>query len=150
MRSAGLEYDAAGRVSWNSMWGSFCAMALAGGPTHRGMLLEPPTADEVRAQPEAYEAVVAEIERGVRLVTNLETVKSESLGWVGVKCRGEAMAVWLLRAIIVENVMVRRQHDLIFLPAGPSYRLEKEIKNVITVIAKTNHYWTEHLTAQDV
>jgi hypothetical protein len=23
--------------------------------------------------------------------------------------------------------------------------MEKEIKNVITVVAKTHHYWTEHL-----
>lgn len=148
MRSAELTYDDAGRVSWDRMWGSFCDLALAGGPTHRGTLLEPPTAVEVQEQPKAYETVVAEIERGIELVTGLETVKSPSLGWVGVRCQDEAMAVWLLRAIIVENVMVRRQHDLIFLPAGPSYRLEKEIKNVITVIAKTHHYWAEHLPKQ--
>jgi len=30
------------------------------------------------------------------------------------------------------------------LPAGPAFRLDKEIKNVITVVAKTHHYWTEH------
>ncbi len=147
MRSAGLEYDAAGRVAWDRIWGSFRDLALAGGPTHRGTLLEPPTADEVQAHPEAYGSVVAEIERGVRLVTGLETVTSAALGWVGVRCHSEAMAVWLLRAIIVDNVMVRRQHALLFLPAGPNYRLDKEIKNVVTVIAKTHHYWAEHRPA---
>ena len=31
------------------------------------------------------------------------------------------------------------------MPAGPNYRLEKEIKNVVTVIAKTCHYFADHL-----
>ena len=145
MRSAGLVYDDAGGVAWNQMWGSFCDLALAGGPTHRGTLLEPPTADEVRAEPEAYEKVVAELERAVPLVTGLETVKSAHSGWVGVRCRDEAMAIWLLRAIVVENVLVRRQGSVLFLPAGPEYRLEQEIKNVVTALAKTHHYFTEHL-----
>ncbi len=148
MGSAELKYEAEGKVAWDEMWQGFCDLALAGGPTHRGTLLEAPTAEEVRAYPEEYQRVVAEIERGVQLVTGLEMVKSESLGWVGVKCLDEAMAVWLLRAIIVENVMVRRQQDVIYLPAGPAFRVAKEIKNVITVIAKTNHYWTEHVTTQ--
>ncbi len=149
MGSAGLKLDANGSVLWNEMWESFCDLALAGGPTHRGTLLEPPTADEVQARRNAYEAVVAELERGIRLVTNLSTLPSPSVGWVGVQCRDEAMAVWLLRAIIVENVMVRRQRDVLYLPAGPDFRLEREIKNVITVIAKTHHYYTEHLSALD-
>ena len=54
------------------------------------------------------------------------------------------MAVWLLRAIVVENVSVRREGATLFLPAGPGYRVEKEIKNVITAVAKTHHYWAEH------
>jgi sirohydrochlorin cobaltochelatase len=55
------------------------------------------------------------------------------------------MAVWLLRAIVVENVCVRREGSVLFLPAGPHYHLEQEIKNVITVVAKTLHYWMEHI-----
>ena len=60
-------------------------------------------------------------------------------------CDNEAMALWLLRAIIVENVSVRREENILFFPAGPHFKLEKEIKNVITVIAKTTHYWQEHV-----
>ena len=30
-------------------------------------------------------------------------------------------------------------------PPAPRYRVEKEIKNVVTVIAKTCHYWTGHM-----
>ena len=55
------------------------------------------------------------------------------------------MAGWLLRAIVMENVSARAEGPLLDLPAGPAYRLEKEIKNVVTVIAKTCHYWTGHM-----
>lgn len=57
------------------------------------------------------------------------------------------MALWLLRAIVVENICVRREGQTLFLPAGPDFRLEYEIKNVITVAAKTHHYWSEHIMA---
>ena len=71
-------------------------------------------------------------------------MRSKSPGWVGLRCIDEEMALWLLRAIIVENVCVRREGSILFLPAGPTFRLEKEIKNVVTVVAKTYHYCTEH------
>ena len=144
MGTAPMLYKDNGQVAWNQMWTDFCDLALAGGPPHRGSLLEPVTPDEVKANQEGYERVVAEIERGFQLVTGLPTMRSEKVGWVGLKCKDEEMALWLLRAIVVENVCVRREGAVLFLPAGPTFTLEKEIKNVITVVAKTHHYWTEH------
>jgi sirohydrochlorin cobaltochelatase len=82
------------------------------------------------------------------MITKLPIIASTSPGWIGLQCSDEAMALWLLRAIIVENVSVRREGEVLYLPAGPDFRLEYEIKNVITVIAKTHHYWTEHLNDQ--
>ena len=145
MGAAPLRYTDDGQVAWNEIWTDFCDLALAGGPSHRGKLLEPVAPEEVRAAQGAYERVVAEIERGIQLVTGLPTVRSESLGWVGLVCADEEMALWMLRAIVVENVCVRREGSVLFLPAGPAFRLESEIKNVITVVAKTHHYWTEHV-----
>ena len=55
------------------------------------------------------------------------------------------MAGWLVRAIVMENVAARRRGAILELPAAPHFRLEKEIKNVITVIAKTCHYWLGHI-----
>jgi len=144
MGSAPMRYTDDGQVAWDQMWTSYCDLALAGGPPHRDSLLEPVTPEEVKADQDAYERVVAEIERGFRLVTGLPTMRSEKPGWVGLKCENEEMSLWLLRAIVVENVCVRREGTVLFLPAGPAFRLEKEIKNVITVVAKTHHYWTEH------
>jgi hypothetical protein len=144
MGSAPMRYNAQGQVAWELMWTDFCDLALAGGPPHRGTLLEPAPPEQIYADPENYQRVVAEIERGFKLITGLPLVSSPQPGWVGIECCDEDMALWLLRAIIVENVCVRREGKLLFLPAGPHFQLEKEIKNVITVLAKTHHYWIEH------
>jgi sirohydrochlorin cobaltochelatase len=148
MGSAPLTYDAEGRVAWDRVWRSFCDLALAGGPPHRGTLLEPPSREEVLADPDASARVVAEIARGLALITHLPVVTDAAPGWVGLVCPDEEMAVWMLRAIVVENVSVRREGATLFLPAGPAYRVEKEVKNVITAVAKTHHYWTEHRAAR--
>jgi sirohydrochlorin cobaltochelatase len=148
MGAADLVFDANGQVAWDEIWGSFCDLALAGGPPHRGTLLEPVTPDVVTADPEGYARVLAELARGITLITHLPIIASAAPGWIGVQCTDEAMALWLLRAIIVENVSVRREGVVLYLPAGPQFRIDQEIKNVITVIAKTHHYWIEHLTNQ--
>jgi len=144
MGSAPLQYGEDGAVAWDELWTDFCDLALAGGPRHRDTLLEPATPTEVEAAPEAYAHAVSEIERGLRLVTTAPIVKSPYPGWVGLRCEDAAMARWLLVAIAAENVSVRREEDLLFLPAAPSFHLEKEIKNVVTAVAKTHHYWLEH------
>ena len=145
MRSAGLQFDADGTVAWDRMWGSFCDLAMAGGPPHKGALLEPGTVDEIDAQFDRYDEVVEEICRGIRLVTGLRAYPSPTPGWVSVTCHGDAMAGWLVRAIVMENVDARHAGAVLELPAAPHFRLEREIKNVITVIAKTCHYWIGHV-----
>jgi hypothetical protein len=145
MRSAGLVYDADGQVAWDRIWGSFCDLAMAGGPPHKGALLEPGTEADINAQFGRYDEVAEEICRGIRLATGLRAYVSPDPGWVSVACQGDAMAGWLVRAIVMENVAVRRRGAILELPASPHFRLEKEIKNVITVVAKTCHYWLGHI-----
>jgi len=145
MGTASLPSDQFGEVPWDKIWTSFCDLAMAGGPPHRGKLLEAVEAQEVNANLPDYESVVQEIRRGIEMVTGLQTHRADSLGWVGISCDNEAMAIWLMRAIIVENVIVRREGKILFLPAGPTFRVKKEIKNVITSVAKTVHYWRAHL-----
>ena len=147
MGAAGLKYDADGRVAWNEIWTDFCDLALAGGPPHRGELLEPINPTIIEGNEEAYSEVLDELERGIQMVMG-KTIDRSTLGWLGVECDSEEMALWLLRAIIVENVMVRREDKTLYFPVSPEYQLEKEIKNIVTVIAKTNHYWDEHLASQ--
>lgn len=144
MGAAPMRYAVDGRVAWDQMWTTFCDLALAGGPRHRPTLLEPGTPEAVDAAPDAYATVLAEIERGMGLVTALPTIRCPEPGWVGLCCTDEAMARWLLRAIAAENISVRREDAILWLPAAPTYRLDHEIKNVVTVVAKTHHYWQEH------
>ena len=126
----------------------FCELALAGGPPHRGTLLEPVPREDALAEPERYAAVLAELTRGIRMITGLEVVTAGPPGWLGIVCESEEMALWLMRAIVVENVMARREGAVLYLPAGPRFSLEGEIKNVVTAVAKTHHYWTQHVAGR--
>jgi sirohydrochlorin cobaltochelatase len=148
MGSAGLKFGADGRVAWDEIWGSFCDLAMAGGPPHRGTILEPGGRVEIAEQGERYREVVAEICRGIGMVTGLHAEPSEDAGWVKMYCTSAAMAGWLARAIVMENVCARYKGLVLYLPAGPGYRLEKEIKNVVTAVAKTTHYWMEHTSEE--
>jgi urease accessory protein UreG len=148
MSSAPICYSEEGQVAWDQMWGDFCDLAIIGGPPHRGTLLEPVSPAEASSNSAAYEQVVSEIERGIQLVTGLPTARSPIPGWVGVECEDETMAIWLQQAILAENVSVRRDGSRLYLPVGPDFQLKEEIKNVITAIAKTHHYWQEHLRKQ--
>lgn len=145
MGAAGLKFDADGKPAWDEIWTDFCDLALAGGPPHRGTLLEPVSPESISANPMAYQAVLAELERGIRMVTGLEVIQSATPGWIGMACANEDSALWLLRAIVVENISVRREGNVLYFPAGSDFRVEREIKNIITVIAKTYHYWKEHI-----
>jgi sirohydrochlorin cobaltochelatase len=144
MGAAPLRYDEAGAVAWDTIWTGFCDLALAGGPPHRGTLLEAPDPEQVRRDPAGYRRAQEELARGLRMVTGLPVVTDGAPGWVGLRCADEAMALWLLRAILVENVAARREGRVLFLPCGPAFGVEGEIKNVVTAAAKTVHYWSEH------
>ena len=148
MGSAKISADDSGKVPWDKIWTSFCDLAMAGGPPHRGRLLEPVGLDTIEKSPEPYRSVVDELRRGITLASGLATCDSPYLGWVCVECDSQQMAAWLMRAILVENIAVRREEDKLYLPAGPEFRIDKEIKNVITAVAKTNHYWRAHLRSR--
>jgi sirohydrochlorin cobaltochelatase len=145
MGSAGMRYQVDGKVAWDAMWGSFCDLAMAGGPPHKGALLEPGTEAAINADFARYDEVVEEICRGIRMVSGLRAYPSPTPGWVSVTCHSDTMAGWLVRAIAMENVSVHLAGAVIELPASPDFRIDKEVKNVVTVIAKTCHYWLGHM-----
>ena len=146
MGTAGLKFAPDGTVAWDEIWQSFCDLAMAGGPPHKGALLAPGVAPEIAAQQESYDAIVEEICRGIWLAADLPAQGDTHPGWVRVQCHSATMADWLTRAIVMENVAARSSGVMLYLPAAPHFRLEKEIKNVVTVIAKTAHYWMGHMS----
>lgn len=145
MGSAALKYDKEGKVAWGAIWTTFCHLALAGGPPHRGRFLPAVSTDDALAAPEEQAAVVTEIKRALRLSCALLPTAAEPPGWVGIECDDEDMADWLVRAIVAENVAARREGDILLVPAGPKFRIEKEIKNVVVCVAKCSHYLLDHM-----
>jgi hypothetical protein len=149
MGSAPLKFGPDSRVAWDEIWTHFCDLALAGGPPHRGTLLEAPTPEEVEAEPAGYQLVYEEIVRGIRMTTGLDAAPGADPGWVTVRCHNDGMAAWLLRAVMAENVFVRQRSDALLVPAGPQFRIAKEIKNVVVALAKPCHYWISHLSESE-
>jgi hypothetical protein len=124
------------------MWTSFCELALYGGPPHRG----PESA--LRAPNGAARTdddMLAEMRRGIWETTGLYA-ESITPGWLTITCDSPTMAAWLCAAIILENVDARVEEDRLLLPAGPGYTLKDEVKSIVTVVAKTHHYWQAHVT----
>ncbi|WP_130425112.1 hypothetical protein [Edaphobacter modestus] len=115
------------------------------GAPAQGKLLERGTPEQILAEPVRYAEVCEEIVRGIELAARSKATPSSSPGWMRVQCSNHTMAEWLLRAITMENISVRLEEGEILLPAGTAFRVEKEIKNVITVTAKTTHYWCGRL-----
>lgn len=145
MPSAPFKFDAEGRVAWGKMWESYCVLAQEGGPPHRETLLTP--SPVVNQAHENYLLAQNEIIRGIRLVSELTAVP-DMPGWIRVICDSPQMAAWLGEAINQENVAARANHSFLYLPVNEHYTLQGEIKNVITAVAKTTHYWQEHLAAE--
>jgi sirohydrochlorin cobaltochelatase len=133
-----------GRPDWGAMWTTFCDLALHGGPPHRGaaQALRGPGGDDpaVASAP----GIVAELQRGIEETTGLPT-EPAAAGWIAIRCASPRMAAWLCATIILENVDARVDGTRLLVPAGPGFALEDQVKSVVTVVAKTHHYWREHL-----
>ncbi len=145
MGSAPFVWRADGRPDWSVMWSSFCELALFGGPPHRGpedALAAVTTAGD---GPAGFDAV-AEIRRGIWETTGL-FAEPAGPGWLAVSCGSRKMAAWLCATIILENVDARAEEERLLVPADPSFVLQDQVKSVITVVAKTYHYWSAHVEA---
>jgi hypothetical protein len=143
MSSAPFLWRGDGRPDWGSMWTTFCELALYGGPPQRGpeSALRAPTDPATHSDRE----MLAEMQRGIWETTGLYAESTEP-GWLSVTCESRMMAAWMCAAIILENVDARIEEDRLVLPAGPDYGLKDEVKSIITVVAKTHHYWQAHVT----
>ena len=141
MSAAPFLWTAEGRPDWGRMWTSFCELALYGGPPHRG----PDRALRASNGASTDGEMLAELRRGIWETTGLYAEPGPP-GWLAITCESPTMAAWLCAAIILENVEARVEEDRLLLPAGPSYTLTDEVKSLVTVVAKTHHYWQAHVT----
>jgi sirohydrochlorin cobaltochelatase len=158
MASAPFVYGQNGEVLWDKMWDQFCMLAKEGGPPHRDQLLQS-RGETNDTSALAYTNAVKEIIRAYKILTPYKVQHVES-GWIEVRLNSKNMAQWFFELIVMENVECRRVGKCIYLPVNDDFTLEKEIKNVVTVLAKAHHYWTQHrnwftklvihLTAKDI
>jgi sirohydrochlorin cobaltochelatase len=142
MTSAPFLWRPDGRPDWGGMWTTFCELALYGGPPQRGP--ESPLRAPTGPSAESDVEMLAEMRRGIWETTGLYA-EVAGPGWLSVTCDSPTMAAWMCAAIILENVGARLDDDRLLLPAGPSFDLKDEVKSVITVVAKTHHYWQAHV-----
>ncbi|HKQ65639.1 MAG TPA: hypothetical protein VJZ73_11555 [Methylomirabilota bacterium] len=142
MTSAPFLWRPDGRPDWGGMWTTFCELALYGGPPQRGpeSPLRAPSGDAADSDAE----MLTEMRRGIWETTGLYA-EPAGPGWLSVTCDSPTMAAWLCAAIILENVGARVEDDRLLVPAGPHFGLKDEVKSLITVVAKTNHYWQAHV-----
>lgn len=143
MSSALMRYTDDGSVDWGNMWDSFCVLASAGGPAHRATLLRPEVGADVNSA--GYQFAQREIVRGIFLVSGLRASPANA-GWIAVKCPIEGMAAWVAEQGVLENVSIEQHGSAFWVPCGEHWTVNGEIKNVITVVAKTTHYFADHLS----
>ncbi len=148
MGSADFIWREDGRPDWEQMWSGFCELALYGGPPHRGEEAALHASAAAVLPTEEIDAI-AEIRRGVWETTGLFAEAADEPGWIAITCHSRKMAAWLCASIILENVDARCEDERLFVPASPAFHLKDEIKSVITVVAKTNHYWQAHIEARE-
>lgn len=146
MASAPMRYRLDGKADWGVMWSDFCVLAQEGGPPHRGTMLYAQENPDIYSPD--YHFAALEIIRGINEVSGLQASLHKP-GWVAVQSLSASMARWMCEAIIEENVEARYEGTLVFVPVGDNYTLKEEIKNVITVVAKTSHYWEQHVTQSE-
>ena len=143
MSAAPFVYRDDGEPDWGTMWKGFCELALYGGPPHRApedALQMPAAAPEEVVE----DSMIDEITRGILETTDLIATPSPG-GWLTIQCDSKRMAAWLSAVIILENVDARSDGDVLFVPGDKGFDLKDQVKSVITVVAKANHYWQEHL-----
>lgn len=143
MSSAEFLWRPDGKPDWANMWQGFCELALYGGPPHRGENSALTAANGAVATPDTQVDAISEIRRGIWETSGLYAEPAGE-GWIAVTCDSPKMAAWLCASIILENVEARMDGEVLLLPASPSFKLKDEVKSVITVLAKTHHYWQQH------
>jgi hypothetical protein len=147
MGSAGLKYRFRWPRSLERNLGKLLRLGHGGGPPHRGTLLEPATEAEIRGR--SREIQVSWRTRSAVASAWCPTLRVDDAapnpGWIDLFGPSTGMAGWMARAIVMENVSARAERQRRAASCGPRFRLEKEIKNVVTSVAKTAHYFVDHI-----
>jgi hypothetical protein len=108
-------------------------------------LLEPVSAEFVRARPVAYQSAVERSARNIQETTAWPVAVGSAVGWLDVTCPDVAAAVWLLRATIVENVLTRREENRLCLPVSLGCVGNAGSGRVVGRFAGAHRLWKIHV-----
>ena len=144
MSAAPFVYRDDGKPDWSAMWTGFCELALYGGPPHRGSDDPVEVSVEDEGEPMTVNDTIMEIRRGIWETTGLYSEPAPP-HWMAVSCKSKRMAAWMCAAIILENVDAKCEDEILYVPAASDFDLKNQVKSVITVVAKVNHYWQAHV-----
>jgi len=144
MSAAPFVYKDDGKPDWSAMWTGFCELALYGGPPHRGADNPVEVSTEDEGEPMTVNDTIMEIRRGIWETTGLYSEPAPP-HWLAVTCKSKRMAAWMCAAIILENVDAKCEDEILYVPASSDFDLKNQVKSVITVVAKVNHYWQAHV-----
>ena len=144
MKAAEIIYDQNGNPEWNKMWNSFCNLAAEGGPSHRDNLhrISFPEKNFVYD-----ETIKNEIARGLRLL-NANVKEINNKGEIYIDLIFPNKAKWFRNIIDLENVAAKQKGKYLILPWSGNYKIDKEVKSLMTVWGKASHYWREHRPLQ--
>lgn len=140
MAAAPMKYDENGKPIWDQMWDDFCGLAAEGGPSHKetkDRILFDKEQTEVKDQNKLNELV-----RGLKLLKakTVETGRNLVKIDLGYKYKAD----WYAKVINLENVSAKVEESKLILPYSDKFDIEKEIKSLLTVWGKANHYWNNH------
>ena len=142
MPAAPMKYDKDGNPEWNNMWNKFCGLALEGGPAHRSTddkIIFPNQIDDH----DAYQKNANELVRGLKLL-KAKNISVKDNGEIYINLKFKNKARWFAMAINTENVAAKSLDKYLILPCSDKFITEKEIKSVLTVWGKANHYFKVH------
>ena len=69
--------------------------------------------------PRAQQRAIAELLASLDRVSPLLTPMEPAAGWTGVECVDAPAAIWMMRALVAQNVLARREAHTLFVPLNP-------------------------------
>jgi len=74
--------------------------------------------------------VFTEMADRIQQDTGLRPSGHRYAGWLGVECPSVGAAVWMMRAVVVSNVLSRREDTVLFVPVHPGPRVPATLARI--------------------
>ncbi len=96
----------------------------------------------METDPDGYQRVVDEITREITARTGRVCFANRYVGWIGIDCPNIRTAIWLMRAMTVENILARREDTVLFLPAHPRFASDGRMIRLIETFERVHQLYT--------